>query len=220
MATGYVTPRKPYNGYNYSANTTAFIQPGFTPVGFPGQGLPAGFRGTPSVPLVYDYHTYYTFIVYGSYNYTPSDKGPLMRYTNLQLYYWLGLGRLVTQPNFPGLNYLESLPDADLAMLMGNGTQSCQKVMLWRYRAASLINALQIGVYFDCIDKDEDGFIDPWEFCMEYGCYGEPGNRFANFDAALQTFGVSDTDDDGVVSPQEFDPKLKDSSVTSQTSGR
>ncbi len=146
--------------------------------------------------------------------------GALGLFTGLSLYYWLGLGDFLAQPNFPGLPYLESLPAGDLAMIMGNGTQSCQKVILWRHEVASLIDAEQIRVYFDCIDKDEDGFIDPWEFCMEYGCYGDPGNRFATFDAALQTMDIIDQNDDGEISPAEFDPKLKDNgSVASQTSG-
>lgn len=98
---------------------------------------------------------------------------------------------------------------------MGNGTQSCQKVILWRYEVASLVNREQIRLYFDCIDKDRDGYIDPFEFCQEYGCYGDPGNRFADMDAAMQTMDVIDNDDDGMISPSEFDPKLRDSSVTS-----
>ncbi len=207
-ATGFPATQKPFNGYSYPSSATSFVRPGFTPVGFPRQGLPKGFIGRLVAPLVYRRARYRIPLA-----------GALGALIGLELDYWLGLGDFISDPDFPGVPFLEALPSPDLAMLMGNGTQSCQKVMLWRYQVASLIDAPQIRLYFDCIDKDGDGFIDPWEFCMEYGCYGDPGNRFATFDAALQTMDIIDQNDDGEISPAEFDPKLKNSSVASQTSG-
>lgn len=220
-ATGYPATRQPYSGAAYPASATSFNRPGYTP-NFPNKGYPLdGAR-----PFAFSYGR-------PRYGLTPLYGG-LGLVAGLQLYYWLGLGHYLSSPYYYGTPYyyngarynsstefvtnvLDPLPNAELALLLGNGTQSCQKVILWRYEVASLVNAEQIRVYFDCIDKDGDNVIDPFEFCVEYGCYGDPGNRFANFDAAMQTIDLIDHNEDGVISPGEFDPKLQESSVISQS---
>ena len=218
-ATGYPTTSKPYSGFSYPSTAAAFTpgRPGYTP-NYPGKGYPLG-AGRRPLPFAYNRPRYGLAPLYGG----------LGLVTGLQLYYWLGLGHYMASPQFQDVTFdspeefitqvLDPMSNADLATVMGNGTQSCQKVILWRYEVAALIDAPQIRLYFDCLDKDGDGVIDPWEFCMEYGCYGEPGNRFADMDAAMQTIDVIDGDTDGVITPAEFDPKLRDvnSSVISQS---
>lgn len=106
--------------------------------------------------------------------------------------------------------YLRQLPDWELAELVGNGTQSCQKVMLARYGAFQLLTGEQVNVYYTCIDRDQDGTMSYEDFCSEYGCYGDPGNRFPSMEAAEEAFAGLDTNGDGDLQPGEFDQDLGD----------
>jgi hypothetical protein len=75
--------------------------------------------------------------------------------------------------------------------------------MVKRYNTSSLTSPAQIGAYFDCLESTGDGVLGSGDEAMK----------------ALQSLNVSvegiDSNGDGVILREEFDPQLSEGSLRS-----